>query len=203
MTNDFLKSNGVYPFIPLQTRWVYQFQMLRHFITNKGILREAMDMLGMNFIDITELKLIEDAVIILEEFAVFIHTIEADKTVTISEVLLSLVSIRNKISKKIHSTSNLTLKQWLKNILLDMEFRFEHVTDPQSPKFNVIYSLATFLDPRTFKLMYSPSLMSFRNASIEAIHRHIGVGHVNEKQSTGKYDLEEPVEDIEANDFKV
>ena len=73
-----------------------------------------------------------------------------------------------------------------------MKFRFEHVTDPQSPKFNVIYSLATFLDPKTYKLMYSASLISFRNASIEAIHRHIGVGQVNKKHSTGKYDLEEP-----------
>ena len=114
MTNDFLKSNGVYLFIPPQTRWIYQFQILKHLLSNKVILREAMEMLGINFIDIIELKLIEDSVIIFEEFAVFIHTIEADKTVTISEVLLCLVSIRNKISRINHSTTNSASKQWLK-----------------------------------------------------------------------------------------
>ena len=51
--------------------------------------------------------------------------------------------------------------------------------------------------------MYSPSLLSFKNASVKVIHRHIGVGHVQEKNSAGKYDLEEAVKDIEANELRV
>ena len=87
---------------------------------------------------------------ILELFAIFIKKIEADKTVSISVVLPELLNIKAKLKKMLPSG---ILEDWIQNLLKDIDNRFKFALDPDDISFNIVYSLATFLDPKYFPIV--------------------------------------------------
>lgn len=148
---DYLRSNKVYTYLPPQTRWIYQLEMVNLIQKyNEHYKHCCESILGIDYLVLSEIEKIAVIKDVLELFNVFIRKIEADKTVSISLVLPQLLKIKTILKKK---ADNDILDVWVKNLLKDIDYRFKFALDSNSDSFQIIYALATFLDPRYHFIM--------------------------------------------------
>lgn len=151
--------------IPPKTRWSYYFKMVDDILVNKDVIKIACEMVGIDFLNIAELNYATKFCDALKLMQDLITMLEGDKQCTISNVLPQIVSLKNKLSKKRHQQFI-----FIDNLIADIDSRFKHVVDPRDSDFNLIYSLATYLDPKTHKYLSSQSLKVYGDLAEKFLH---------------------------------
>ena len=119
--------------------------------------------------------------------------------ITISKCIPKLVSGTNKLSKLIKPGYKYASK-----LIKDISKRLETVLNPYSNNFNIVYALATYLDNTTHKLLYSTSLLMFKELAEQFIASKICIQTKIEKADFGDFNLgDDTISDDQNAEFKM
>ena len=123
--------------------------MVESVISNKEIIKQACQMIKIDFLTLKETELAEKFIETAKLINCLITKLQGAKYITISLVLPHLISLQNKIQKITSPGSIFT-----HNFNKDVNVRLSSVLNPFHPDFNPVYSVVTYLDPNTHKFMF-------------------------------------------------
>lgn len=165
---NYLKSQNAYITLAPDTRWIYQYMVIDLFFKFDKVYKHcAEEILKINFLLTTEVQLLKNMQTVFDLFSKFVKKVEGQQKVTVSHVLPKLIKIKKKLDEL---KSNALIKNWVKNIEKDLDSRFEHILKINSPNFDVIYSLAFFMDPNNFHLTKKKKLKPYVKEAIRYIN---------------------------------
>lgn len=140
------------------------------------------NILGIDFISLSDKNIISGLVLILAEYKMKIKIFESNKDINISKVLTGLYEIKLLLEEQ--SPIN-NLEKFSKVLIKDFDKRFACVFDSSSRDFCKYFSLATYLDPTTHKYINIKAFKELKEYCEVFFNAYLPV-HVTNNQSNNQ-----------------
>lgn len=184
MSHDYLKSKCVMIQLPPKTRWFYNYKMVNSLIENQSDIKIACEMIKIDYLTIQEISDAQHFLKVTVLVKSLIELFEKNYESTISKCIPKLISCRNKLMKLIKPES-----KYASNLIKDIALRLESILNPSASDFNVVYSLASYLDNNTNKLMSSADLVIYKNLAEKYIGEKLIFESIPQNVDFGDYEL--------------
>jgi len=152
------------------TRWNSTYQMLQRLLELKTPVCEVLLALQVDSLMVTEWAKLEEVADLLQPFVNLTNILQTDST-SLSSVIPSILDLEAHLQSQ---PPNVALAR---NMLQDMQHRFETILNPSSECFNPLCAASCLLDPTVAVTMLLPEIKSLLEAAKQYIIAEVGTGY--------------------------